>query len=122
MATQSNPEVAQALSNQVMPGTWLEASDDIDGGGRTYRLHIAYGDQIRAKYSEFDHALFHDVDHGPPSTTPIADRLLALETMVRRIEEAKHQASVTTAASTDSETDTKAGKNATDAPERKGEE
>lgn len=71
-----------------MSRIYLEYSDDVDGLGTTYRLHISKIDQAGLKLSRFDNALLDDIKNGPPSSTPIADKLLGLEMIVRRIEEA----------------------------------
>lgn len=53
-----------------------------------YTITITHEDYIRAKLTPFDYALLDDVDTGKPSNTPLADKLLALEVLMRRIEEA----------------------------------
>ena len=70
-----------------MSRMFLEVQDDIAQGGRTFKLYIPQEDFVTVKLDRFDQALLDDIDHGEPSNTPIADRLLGLETLVRRIEQ-----------------------------------
>jgi hypothetical protein len=53
-----------------------------------YELRISGGELMRARLTDFDRALLHDIEHGPASGAPVADRLLGLEMLARRIEEA----------------------------------
>ena len=66
----------------------IEWSDLVDGSGREYRLFIPTVDMALTNYTDFDKALFADINNDPEAT--IADRLLGLETLVRRIEEASN--------------------------------
>lgn len=81
-------ETAKPVTTKpVSAATYLEVQDDIGGTGMTYRMHISRVDYMMANFTEFDDALLHDIDHGKPSDTPMADLLLGLEMIVRRIEE-----------------------------------
>lgn len=66
---------------------YIEVSDDIDMTGRTYTIHLDNISLAKVKLNKFDQALFDDIEHDKPSKTPLADKLLGLETLVRRIEE-----------------------------------
>lgn len=66
----------------------IEFWEDFSNNSRVYKIVIARADYLLAEFSEFDLALLNDVDSGEPSSTPIADKLLALEMVARRIEEA----------------------------------
>lgn len=68
-----------------MTKSMLSVTDSI--GGRTFTLHLTTTDLASVKLTQFDHALLNDIDNGPPSNTPIADKLLGVEMIVRRIEE-----------------------------------
>lgn len=50
-------------------------------------VEISDKDVMWADFTDFDFALWKDITDGPPSDTPLADRLLGLETLMRRIEE-----------------------------------
>lgn len=65
----------------------FEVQDYIPEGYRVYTLTIPSERLAQVNLSEFDQALLNDVEHGEPSSTPIADALLGLETLVKRIEE-----------------------------------
>jgi hypothetical protein len=66
----------------------LEASKTISGV-RRWILDVNPSDLERADFIDFDRMLFRDVEENAGDRgTPIADWLLALETMARRIEEA----------------------------------
>lgn len=54
---------------------------------RVYTLKITREDLARVRLDPFDQMLIDDVNTGEPSNTPVADILLALETLTRRIEE-----------------------------------
>ncbi len=71
-----------------MSRTTLEYMDEFATGDRIINIRIAKHDAARAKLTPFDYALFDDIQNGEPSKTPMADQLLGLETLVRRIEEA----------------------------------
>lgn len=62
--------------------------EDVASNTMTYTLEINAAEYIDANLTDFDYALIHDIEHGKPSNTPIADQLLGLETIARRIEEA----------------------------------
>lgn len=64
---------------------YIEVMDDIDG--KTYRVHLDTKSLRTVKLDPMDEALLDDIEHGEPSKTPLADKLLGLETIVRRIEE-----------------------------------
>lgn len=66
----------------------LTRQDDVERGLTVYTLELSNHDFERANLTNFDRALLRDIEHGPESTTPIADQLLGLETIVSRIEEA----------------------------------
>jgi hypothetical protein len=70
-------------------GTYIEISEDVASNSKTCKIVISATDYTEAKLTNFDYALLEDIDHGKPSSTPIADQLLGLEMIVRRIEEAK---------------------------------
>jgi hypothetical protein len=72
-----------------MTGTYLETSEDFENNSKVYRVVVSASDYTDAELSAADYALLDDIDHGEPSSTPIADKLLGLEMIVRRIEEAK---------------------------------
>jgi hypothetical protein len=65
--------------------TIMEWTDDIATGDRVIVIRLSKVDMASAKYDNFDKALFEDIDSDPEAT--ISDRLLGLETMVRRIEQ-----------------------------------
>jgi len=69
-----------------MGKTSLEWTDDIITGDRIIKICLAKTDLATAKFDRFDYALFDDIDNGEPSDTPMADILLGIETMMRRIE------------------------------------
>ena len=71
-----------------MSKPYIEFTDDIATGTRTITIKLTKADMVSANLTKFDHALFDDIQNGDPSNTPIADQLLGLETLVRRIEEA----------------------------------
>ena len=65
----------------------LEASKTMSGT-RRWILDVNPSDLERANFTNFDRLLFQDVEKNAGDRgTPIADWLLAIETMVRRIEE-----------------------------------
>lgn len=51
-------------------------------------IRIDLADVIQADFNPLDMALANDVFYGKPSETPLADKLLWLETLMRRVEEA----------------------------------
>ena len=62
--------------------------DNIPGRyGRTYEIFIPEVKIAMVNLSNFDKALLDDIKNGKKSNTPIADVILGLETLVRRIEE-----------------------------------
>ena len=61
--------------------------DDPITGDRTIIIKLTKMDMARAKLTKFDHLLLDDIKNGEASRTPLADQLLGLETLVRRIEE-----------------------------------
>lgn len=67
----------------------IRFTENIDS--RTFELRldldISSADLASVNLSDFDRALLDDIENGIPSNTPIADKLLGLETLVRRIEE-----------------------------------
>lgn len=69
--------------------TYIEVYDNVSDMSRTITVHIGRKDWMKAKLTKFDEALFDDIQNGEPSKTPLADQLLGLETLMRRIEEAK---------------------------------
>ena len=57
---------------------------------RHFKLEVDEVDLVKADFTRFDYALFSDVEQNAGDRgTPVADWLLAIETMARRIEEAK---------------------------------
>ncbi len=71
-----------------MSKTTVEWMDDVATGDRIVNIRIAKADKSLATLTDFDQLLFDDIENGEPSNTPMADQLLGLETLVRRIEEA----------------------------------
>lgn len=69
--------------------TELETYEDFEHNCKVYKITISASDYTTAELTAFDYALLHDIDHGKPSDTPMADQLLGLEMIVRRIEESK---------------------------------
>lgn len=67
--------------------TKLTAQDSVNGLERVFTLRVNKAEWAAAKFDNFDLALIQDIEHGRPSETPLADELLGLETVVRRIEE-----------------------------------
>ena len=63
--------------------------DDPATGGRTIVIMLDKADIASAKLTKFDLMLFDDINNDNPSSTPLADQLIGLETLVRRIEEAR---------------------------------
>ena len=76
-----------------MGKTYIESYDDPSRTEMVYTIHIAAKDYVTANFTKFDHLLFDDIDHGKSSDTPLADKLLGLETIVRRIEKANRKES-----------------------------
>lgn len=74
-----------------MSKSYIEYTDDIPTGDRIINIRLSKADMALANYSRFDRALLDDIENGEPSNTPMADKLLGLEIMVRRIEEATNQ-------------------------------
>ena len=70
-----------------MNKTYMEFTDDPVTGDRTIVIKLAKSDMQLATLDKFDHMLLDDINHGEPSNTPIADQLLGLELLVRRMEE-----------------------------------
>lgn len=68
--------------------SYILQRDNMAGNELIIEIHISKVDYVAAKFTDLDHALLYDVEHGSPSNTPLADQLLALETIVKRIEEA----------------------------------
>lgn len=68
-----------------------EWTDDIATGDRIINIRLTKADMATAKLTRFDYALFDDIQNGEKSNTPLADQLLGLETLVRRIEEKDRQ-------------------------------
>lgn len=87
-----------------LPSTRLETYEDFGRNAKVYKVTISAVDYTLAQFSQFDYALLDDIDNGEPSSTPLADKLLGLEMIVRRIEEAhaKSQAQGNDMAATDS--------------------
>lgn len=73
----------------MVSNTYIEVSEDFTTNSKTYKVVVSASDYTSAKLSRADYALLDDIDHGEPSSTPLADKLLGLEMIVRRIEEAK---------------------------------
>lgn len=72
-------------------GSTFEWTDDISTGDRIINIRLTMSDMASAKLTPFDYALFDDIQNGEKSDTPMADQLLGLETLVRRIEETAAQ-------------------------------
>ena len=74
-------------------GTYIEASEDIENNRKIYKVVVSASDFTDAKLTPGDYLLLDDIENGETSDTPLADQLLGLEMIVRRIEEskAKHQ-------------------------------
>lgn len=79
--------------------TTLETHEDFERNCKVYTITVDAYDYTTARLSErlsdLDYALLEDIDKGAPSTTPMADKLLGLEMIVRRIEEAAEFSRVT---------------------------
>lgn len=84
---------SKPVATKSLPATRLEVWEDFELNNKVYKLTINAMDYTLAQLTDFDYALLHDIEYGKPSKTPIADKLLGLETIVRRIEEAVAQAS-----------------------------
>lgn len=52
-----------------------------------YTLEITDSEWLHVKLDEHDRALLQDIEKGPVSDTPVADILMGLETLARRMEE-----------------------------------
>jgi len=61
----------------------LEVTQDLEKREQIYVLTIPYDEWIRAKFHDFDGALFAECD----SSNKVSDKLLGMETLARRIEE-----------------------------------
>lgn len=66
--------------------SYLECTDDFATGDRIIMIRLAKKEMAMAKLDSFDYALFDDIENGEPSNTPMADQLLGLETLVRKME------------------------------------
>lgn len=73
-----------------MGGTSIEFYDDPISRDKVCEVVICAADAASLNLSQADKALLEDIDNGEPSNTPMADRLLGLELIVRRIEEYYH--------------------------------
>lgn len=72
----------------MMHGTYMESTEDLASNSKTYKIVVSASDYTNVHLTAADYALLDDIDNGPPSSTPLADRLLGLEMIIRRIEEA----------------------------------
>jgi hypothetical protein len=61
---------------------WLLEHDNI-GMKRIFQIEITDMECLNAKFHDFDYALFEECEHSDKTS----DKLLALETIARRIEE-----------------------------------
>lgn len=77
-----------------MSNTTLEMTEDFPRNCKVYKITIDARDYTMAKLSPMDYALLEDIERGEPSSTPLADQLLGLEMIVRRIEEAKNRKAI----------------------------
>ena len=77
------------MPNPTPDTSYAEYTDDISTGNRIITIVLTRNDMMNAKLTKFDYALFDDIQNGEKSNTPMADQLIGLETLVRRIEEAK---------------------------------
>lgn len=66
--------------------SYLEWTDDVTTGDRLVRMRLKKREMAMAQLDGFDFMLFDDIKNGEPSDTPIADQLLGLETLVRKME------------------------------------
>lgn len=69
----------------------FEFTNDVVTGDRVINIRLTKADMVKAQLTKFDYALFDDIQNGEKSNTPMADQLLGLETLVRRIEESTTQ-------------------------------
>lgn len=70
-----------------MSNTTLEYFEDFTRNCKVYTVTVDARDFTMAKLTPMDYALLEDIENGKPSDTPLADRLLGLGMIVRRIEE-----------------------------------
>ena len=68
--------------------SYLRWTDDFPTGDRVIEMRLVKSEMQAAVLDKFDHMLLDDIRYGEPSDTPIADQLLGLEMLVRRIEQA----------------------------------
>ena len=68
--------------------SYIEFMDDFPTGDRIINIKLTKRDLMKAKLTKWDYLLFDDIQNGKKSATPLADQILGLETLVRRIEEA----------------------------------
>jgi hypothetical protein len=66
--------------------SYLEWTDDVATGDRIINMRLMKNELAMAQLDRFDHLLFDDIKNGEPSDTPIADQILGLETLVRKME------------------------------------
>lgn len=66
--------------------SYYEWSDDVATGDRIIKIRLNKIEMASAKIDDFDRLLFDDIQNGEPSNTPLADQLLGLETLVRKME------------------------------------
>lgn len=62
----------------------LSWTEDFESGERVYTLRIGSGEMVRANLRPFDRVLIADCE----GSDKVSDKLLALETIARRVEEA----------------------------------
>lgn len=72
-----------------MNQTSIQVYEDYQSNSTVYKITIPKYEYNMAKLSPIDYALLDDIDNGEPSSTPLADKLLGLEMIVRRIEESR---------------------------------
>lgn len=68
----------------------LTTGYDFNRCERIYELRISDFDLIELHLDKADRRIIDDINNGEPPKTPIADILLGLELIVRRIEEGKN--------------------------------
>lgn len=66
--------------------SYFEWTDDVPTGDRIINIRLNKSEMAMAKLDNFDRLLLDDIGHGEPSNTPLADQLLGLETLVRKME------------------------------------
>ena len=67
--------------------SYYEWTDDVATGDRIINIRLNKSEMVKAQLDKFDHMLFDDIENGNrTSDTPMADQILGLETLVRKME------------------------------------